>query len=202
MPSFFVTYGKELVSGGITIGMWLLKRRFQSKVVLEYGIPHGFTFMLSQQYVDPKTQEVSPKTLVHTRSFFVRNAGSQPATKVELIFNWEPQHINLWPVRQYESFTDENNRYVMKVENLAPKENLGIEALAVQPGSLPELLSVRCEQAMGVGVPMTQYKAIPMWQVRLYQVLIAFGAASLLYLIITAIQFLVLRTPGGLPSAS
>lgn len=196
--SFLYTYSKELISGAITVCLWVATRVLQPKVNLQYGFPHGFTFLIDQQYVDPATNQQSPRTLVHSRTYLVRNEGNRPATDVQLVFNYKPQHKNLWPVRHFMEDVDQQDRYIMTFDNLAPKEYVSIEALAVQPFTLPELLSVRSEQAVGRRIAVVMYEQFPAWKRRLARLLALIGIGASIYLLMVFIQWLVLKTPGGL----
>jgi hypothetical protein len=194
--TFVETYGKEIVALLVPILTWILNAFFKAKAKLHVALPHQFTFIVQQPLVDPQGNQVSPTQTVKTNSFIIRNAGREPATKVELVFNWEPMCLNLWPVRHYEQHIEPDRRYVLIFDALAPGEVLGVEVLSVN-AELPSLVTVRSAECVAQNIKMYPQPVVST-PVRLAAaILMALGLAAAVYLMILLVQFLVLRTPLG-----
>jgi len=119
--TFLETYGKEIVSLLIPLVTWVLSTFFKTKAKLLLASPHNFTFLVQQPLLGPQGNQISPTQNVYTSSFLIRNAGKETATKVELVFNWKPQCVNIWPLRHYQEHTEPDNRYVMIFDSMSPK---------------------------------------------------------------------------------
>lgn len=194
--SFLGTYGKEIVALLVPIITLMLNSFFKAKAKLQVALPHQFTFIVQQPLLNEEGQQISPTQTVKTNSFIIRNAGRESATKLELVFNWKPMCLNLWPVRHYEEFPQPDGRYVLIFDSLAPGEILGIELLSVN-GSLPDLTTVRSAQCVAENINMYPQPIVSTATRRIAATLIVLGIAAFVYLSIVLIQFLVLRTPLG-----
>ena len=194
--TFFETYGKEIVSLLVPILTWMLNGVFKAKAKLQVALPHQFTFLVQQPLIDAEGKQVSPTQTVQTNSFIIRNAGREPASKVELVFNWKPMCLNLWPVRHYEEHVEPDNRYVLIFDSLAPNEVLGVEVLSVNY-DLPNLVTVRSAECIAQNINMYPQPVVSQSVRVIATVLMALGLAAAVYLAIILVQFLVLKTPLG-----
>ncbi|WP_041463910.1 hypothetical protein [Pelodictyon luteolum] len=194
--SVLETYGKELVALLVPIFTWVFNVFFKAKAKLQVAQPHQFTFLVQQPLINSEGKQVSPAQTVRTNSFIIRNAGRDSATKLELVFNWKPMCINLWPIRHYEEHIEPDRRYVLIFDSLAPGEALGVEVLTVNE-DLPNLVTVRSVQCMAQNINMYPQPVISSTVRRAATVLMALGLAAAVYLGIILLQFLVLRTPLG-----
>ena len=194
--TFFETYGKEIVSLLVPILTWMLNGVFKAKAKLQVALPHQFTFLVQQPLIDAEGKQLSPTQTVKTNSFIIRNAGREPASKVELVFNWKPMCLNLWPVRHYEEHVEPDNRYVLIFDSLAPNEVLGVEVLSVNY-DLPNLVTVRSAECIGQNINMYPQPVVSQSVRVIATVLMALGLAAAVYLAIILVQFLVLKTPLG-----
>lgn len=194
--AFFETYGKEIVSLLAPILTWMLSRFFKAKAKLQVASPHQFTFLVQQPLIDLNGNQVSPTQTVKTNSFIILNNGSEPASKVELVFNWRPMCLNLWPVRHYEEHLEPDNRYVLIFDSLAPNEVLGIEVLSVN-NDLPNLVTVRSAECIAQDINMHPQPVVSQLVRVIATALMALGLAAAVYLAIILVQFLVLKTPLG-----
>ena len=194
--TFFETYGKEIVSLLVPILTWMLNGVFKAKAKLQVALPHQFTFLVQQPLINAEGNQVSPTQTVRTNSFIIRNAGREPASKVELVFNWKPMCLNLWPVRHYEEHVEPDNRYVLIFDSLAPNEVLGVEVLSVNY-DLPNLVTVRSAECIAQNINMYPQPVISQSVRVIATVLRALGLAAAVYLAIVLVQFLVLKTPLG-----
>lgn len=194
--TFIATYGKEIVALLVPVITWVLNVLLKSKVKLQVALPHQFVFLVQQPLLDGEGNQVSPTQTVRTNSFIIRNAGKEPATKVELVFNWKPMCINVWPVRHYEEHLDQDGRYILIFDSLSPTEVLGIEVLSVN-GELPNLITVRSTQCVAQNIEMYPQPIVSSSLRIMVTMLMAIGLAATIYLLIILIQFLVLQTPVG-----
>ena len=194
--TFLENYGKEIVSLLVPLLTWVLNGFFKAKAKLQVALPHQFTFRVQQPLIDGEGKQISPTQSVETNSFIIRNAGREPANKVELVFNWKPMCLNLWPIRHYEEHVEPDNRYVLIFDSLAPGEVLGVEVLSVNQ-DLPNLLTVRSAQCTAQNLNMYPQPVVSN-SVRIgATILMSLGLAAAVYLAIILVQFLVLKTPLG-----
>lgn len=194
--SFFETYGKEIVSFLVPIVTWLLNNFFKGKARLHIAQPHKFTFLVQEPLVNPQGAMVSPSQNVHTNSFLVRNSGRESATKIELVFNWKPMCLNVWPPRHFTEHVEPDNRYVLVFESLSPGEVLGCEVLSVNQ-ELPNLMTVRSDQCVAQFLNMYPQPVVSPRMRTFTSALQALGLAAAVYAAILLVQFLVLKTPFG-----
>lgn len=94
----FKTYGKEIISILVPFITWFLNVGIKAKAKLIWGSPHSFNFLVQEPIRDTEGNIVQPTQMVRTASIRVINIGRETAHKIELVFNWKPQYINLWPV--------------------------------------------------------------------------------------------------------
>ncbi|SDX47456.1 hypothetical protein SAMN05518669_10515 [Variovorax sp. YR634] len=137
-----------------------------------------------------------PVTNVFTASVRLMNLGREPAKKVEVVFNWKPDLLNMWPIRAFEESIDNSRRYIIKFDSFAPKEELRIEVMNVNK-PLPALLTVRCDQCVGQRMDIRWVRALPPAVIGLMQFLCFLGFGTSIYGLILLLQLLVLRTPLG-----
>jgi len=194
--TFFETYGKEIVALLVPLFAWVLNTFLRAKAKLEFALPHQFTFLVQEPLIDPTGKQISPTQTVHTNSFIIRNAGRETATKVELVFNWKPMCVNLWPVRHFEEYNEADGRYVMIFDSLAPGEVLSCEVLSVNT-NLPSLITARSAQCVAQNINMYPQPVVSKRTKIIALILMGLGLATAVYLTILLIQFLVLKTPFG-----
>lgn len=126
----------------------------------------------------------------------MRNSGRETATKLEVVFNWEPMCINVWPLRHFETHRELDGRYVLIFDSLSPGEAVGCEVLSVNR-ELPMLVTVRCDQCVGQSIRMYPQPVVGKGVRAVAVALMALGLATAIYFSIIAVQFLVLGTPYG-----
>lgn len=194
--SFLETYGKEIVALLIPLITYILNNFFKAKAKLLWANPHTFTFLVPEPGVSKEGQQIYPTQTVHTMSHMIKNDGRETATNVELLFNWKPQFINVWPPRHYREQTASDSRYTLIFDSLTPGETIGCELLAINK-DLPSLLIVRCDQCVAKTIVMYPQPVIKNWQRRIGIILSFAGFALFIYLTIVLLQFLVLKTPFG-----
>lgn len=194
--TFLEIYGKEVVALFVPLLTWVLNTFFRAKARLFLANPHTFTFLVQTPLLDPQGNQIAPRQTVHTRSLMVWNAGKETATKVEWVFNWKPLCLNVWPSRHFQEHTEQDNRYVIIFESLAPNEYVGCELMSIN-ADLPVLLTVRSDQCVAQTINMYPQPVASNVRRRIRAVLQFAGLALLVYLAILIVQFLVLKTPLG-----
>ncbi len=194
--AFLETYGKEIVSLLVPLIAWGLNTFFRARARLLFSSPHTFTFLVPEPLRDAQGNQISSSQTVHTRSLVIWNAGKETATKVELVFNWKPLCINIWPSRHFQEHSQADSRYVMIFDSLAPNEYLGCELFSIN-NQLPDMITVRSDQCVAHAINMYPQAFVPSWRRRLGVAFMFAGIALVVYLAIVLLQFLVLKTPIG-----
>ena len=193
---FLQTYAKELFSLFVPLFTWGINRFFKAKAKLVLGNPHRFTYLVQQPLINPQGEVISPTQKVETTSFHLKNDGAETAKGVELVFNWKPACLNIWPSRHMTEHIESDNRYVLMFDNLAPDEVIGCELLAVNSG-LPELIIARCEQCVAQPINMYPQPIAKPWMSRVIIFLGLLGLGTVVYFVLLLLQFLILKTPFG-----
>lgn len=193
---FVNTYGKEIFSLLIPFLVWFLNVGLKGKAKLVWTSPHSFTFLVQEPLLDEQGNALKKTQSVCTASIKVINTGRETANKVELVFNWKPQYINLWPVRHYEQKTDQDSRHILIFDNLSPKEEIGLEVMSIN-ADLPALLVVRSAECMAQNVPLMWIRRTPHWKINISRFLLLVGSSTSVYILIALLQFLALKTPYG-----
>jgi hypothetical protein len=194
--SFAITYLKEIVAFAIPFVAWALSRFFRSKATLILGNPHKFFFIVQQPLKDMEGKLIADRQNACTSSYVIQNTGSEPAKNVELVFNWKPMCVNIWPSRHYEEHIEADGRYALIFASLAPSELIGLELLVVN-ANMPDLITARSEQCIAKQVEMSPAPVVKVWKKRLAIVLLVLGASTSIYIVLLGLQYLILRTPIG-----
>ncbi|CAA0089067.1 Uncharacterised protein [Zhongshania aliphaticivorans] len=194
---FIQHYAKEIFSLVIPLITWFLNNRFKARAKLQLAIPHSFTFIVDEPLRDPDGNVIREKQSVHTASHVISNSGRETATRVELVFNWKPLCINIWPSRHYEQHSEQDGRHVMVFESLAPNEQIGFELLSVN-NDLPALINARSDQCTATTIAMYPQPVESAWKRRLAVTLLFMGFSFAIYLTIILLQFLILANNGGI----
>jgi hypothetical protein len=99
--------------------------------------------------------------LVYNDYYIVQNCGRKCADKVEVVFNYKPQTISIWPQRDYRETTNREGRYILSFDNLAPREFININLLQANT-TPPDLLNLRNPDGVGRQIntrPLQVYSA-------------------------------------------
>jgi hypothetical protein len=184
MTTFLQTYSKEIVSLLAPVLTWVLANFLRARVRLVWSSPHSWNMLLENQ---PIVDGRMP--MVRSASLTFQNLGRETAKNVEIVFNWRPEHSNIWPQRAYDTATNPDGRFIFKFPNLAPKESFGIEIMSFQ-NELPAVVSVRCEQALGQQVQMLPQLVLAKWKIRFLVYLLLAGIGATAYMLYTAIAFI------------
>lgn len=193
---FLSTYGKEIVSILVPFITWFLNVGIKAKAKLIWGSPHFFNFLVQEPIRDSAGNILQPTQMVRTASIRVINTGRETAHQIELVFNWKPQYINLWPVRHYEVHSDQDGRHILIFDNLSPKEEIGIEIMSIN-AELPALLVVRSAECTAQNVQLMWVRYVSPWIRGTALFFMFLGLSAAVYWLVTLVQFLVLKTPYG-----
>ena len=120
-------------------------------------------------------------------SFFIRNDGKDPITGIEVVWNWKPHAINIWPPRPFEPFTDKDGRFSITLKSLSPGEDLLIELIAFG-GKLPDMMSCRCDQSVARHVELNFSERLPRWKEWRVRALTLIGAVAAVYWTLRLLQ--------------
>lgn len=186
-------YGKEIFAIAVPLFTWFLNYFYKSKAKLKAANPHSFSFLIREPLKDEEGNIIQETQIAHTKSFLVRNVGREPATKVEIALNWEPQYFNLWPSRNYITQIHDDGRFFVILESLSPSEMIGIELLSVNR-DLPAILNIRSDQSKAKFVEMQPMETFRPLIINTFRALIVLGFSAAIYLTIQLIQFLILKT--------
>src|SRR5690606_31153750 len=135
-------YGKEIISLIVPLLVWALNYFLRPKAKILLASPHAFTFLVQEPLRDSKGEVVQPSQTVYTQSLQIRSAGKVPISNMEVIFNWKPMYMNLWPPRHYDEVMERDERCTIKFDSLAPGEFFHIELLSIN-NKLPDVLAIR-----------------------------------------------------------
>lgn len=193
MP-FFETYAKEIVSLSIPILTLIIDRFFRLKVKLLRATPHVYTFIVPEPIFNDQGKIIKESQSVNTVSYLIKNAGSLTATGVEIVFNWKPPCVNIWPIRPFDERNAQDGRYVMIFNNLSPGEIIGLELIAVNRDN-PDIVNVRSEQCRAKTIEMYPQPVAPKWKVNLFVFFALLGFGAAIYIVLNVLQFIILKSP-------
>ena len=193
---FIQQYAKEIFALLVPLLTWFLNDRFKARAKLQLALPHSFTFIVQEPLRNSDGEVLREAQSVQTASHVITNSGKETATNVELVFNWKPLCINIWPSRHYEQHTETDGRHVMVFDSLAPGEQIGFELLNVN-SDLPNLINARSDQCTATSIAMYPQPVVALWKRRLAATLLFLGFSFAVYLTILILQFIILARPAG-----
>ncbi|HDL8505635.1 TPA: hypothetical protein PXR55_000933 [Yersinia enterocolitica] len=186
-------YGKEIFAFAVPVFTLLLNKFFKNSAKICYGALHEFTYLIQESLKNPDGEILREVQTVHTLSYVFSNEGREPATNVEIIFNYRPMYLNVWPSRHYELKVDGERRHIMVFDYLAPKEVIRCEMMSIN-SELPSLLSVRCKEGLAKKIGLYPQRIFNPLLINFVRVLIFLGSVSLVYLVIILLQWLLVKT--------
>ena len=124
-------YGKELISVLVTLLTWIADNRLKPRSRLVHSLRHQFTYLIAEPLIDQEGKTVAVAQNAHTAGHTITNTGKETATGVEVVFNWRPPYVNIWPSRHYEEKTAQDGRHSYIFSSLAPSEYIGVELISV-----------------------------------------------------------------------
>jgi hypothetical protein len=124
------------------------------KVKLIWGQKTNFSHVLR-----PKKDGDLP-VRVSTSHYIVQNSGRASAKDIEIVFNYAPDEVSIWPQRAYKLEKNSEGRLIAKLDFLAPKEFIDVFLLSVA-NDLPELLNVKNPEFVGKAVNIGHHQIFP-----------------------------------------
>ncbi|WP_432325241.1 hypothetical protein [Yersinia enterocolitica] len=186
-------YGKEIFAFVVPVFTLLLNKFFKNSAKICYGVLHQFTYLIKEPLKNHDGETLREVQTVHTLSYVFKNEGREPATNVEIIFNYRPMYLNVWPSKHYEVKVDGEGRHIMMFDYLAPQEVIRCEVLSIN-SELPSLLSVRCKEGLAQQIGLYPQKIISSLLLNFVRLLVFLGSVSLVYLVIILLQWLLVET--------
>lgn len=122
---------------------------------------------------------------VITQQIWFQNAGRLPAEDIEIVFNWKPQHLEIWPPRSYQSGALPDGRFGITVPYLTGAEVMTVSMIDTIR-EMPVIVSVRSKSGLGNMVAMAPQRVWPGWM--------TFTAAALMLTGLTTLFYLLLQT--------
>jgi hypothetical protein len=184
---FLALFQKEIISLGFALLTALILWMFRARVRLLWGLTHAFAFMLRPAPPTPEADgsqlPAPPPFLAHSRSLILVNWGRLPATNVEVVFNWRPDNLEVWPPRPFEEIFNPDHRFTVRFANLAPKEQFQIEVLTAH--EMPNVANVRCSECVGTLIPIQPMRVWPKWMYVIFWCLCFLGLAAVVYVVLT-----------------
>ena len=179
MTEFFHEFELRIIAVLCTLlGVWITYL-FRPRSQLVYSFVHRFTFALQ-----PKPNSFG---LAAAAALWVKNVGREPATEVELTFNYKPQFYNLWPARPCETIVDSIvNRYTFKFSSIAPREEFCIHMIS-SGEVLPEIVSFRSKEGIAELVAMRFTQINSKLVVAIIWAFLLLGFATFIYFILLLI---------------
>ncbi|WP_250911631.1 hypothetical protein [Escherichia coli] len=153
-------YGKEIFALFVPIFTLFINKIFKNGAKICYGELHQYSYLINEPLRNAEGEIVKAKQVVHTKSYAFKNEGKEPATNVEIIFNYPPMYVNIWPSRHYTIKSDAEERQVMLFDYLAPHESIRCEVMSINT-DLPALLTVRCKEGIARNITLVPQKTSP-----------------------------------------
>jgi hypothetical protein len=186
---FVKLYSREIVSLLVPVLTAVLAWVMQRPPKVIWSI-HNLRFFLAEETVAVENGPPQKKNhAIRAASVFVQNSGRMAAQGVEIVFNWRPQHFNVWPQREYVEILNPDGRFIVKLSGLGPKEFLGIDVLTIN-AELPDLIQVRSGHGAGTRIQMHPQQIHPRWKLLLAACLMFVGFVALLWALIALLQFI------------
>jgi len=183
------TYSKETFALAGVLLAFVLNRVFRLRPKLIYSVRHSTNYVVDHPLLDQDGKIVQQQQIVSTASIVSHNTGLQAAKNVEFTFNWKPPIYNVFPGRAFSTAHTEMNRWVIKLETLAPGENFAIEIMSINQ-ELPLLSAMRSDDATGKLIAMLPQRVYPTWFNSLVVLELLAGVAATLYLLASLIEWL------------
>jgi hypothetical protein len=156
LPSILEIVPVQLLSLGLATLISIVGYFLKPRVKIIWGQKTNFSHILR-----PK-KEGDTAVRVSTAHYIIQNAGRAPAKDVEIVLNYAPDEVSVWPQRLYELKLNNEQRQILKLEFLAPKEYVEILLLNIR-NDLPDVLSVKSPDCVGKAVNIGYHHIYPKW---------------------------------------
>lgn len=176
MKGYVITGVISIVSG------WVL-RNTEFKPKLCYWFPHNFIYNITLPNGVPY--------IVQTSSITVQNLGRKVSEGIEIVHKTRPDHFQFYPSIPFHEETTTSGEFIIKVDNLGPKEFFTLQVLSFisLPGKAP-LLNIRSKDGAAKQITIQLQRLWPRWLNLIVAGLILVGAGVSVYWLIKGIMVL------------
>jgi len=167
-----------LVATGVVslfVGIFLMNLQPKAKVM--YWSPHSFLFNLPNEDVALQTDALT-----------IQNIGRQAAETVEVVMDAQPDFFQLSPAIPYEQAMMDDDRFVLCISTLGPKEVVTIQLLSYT--RVPQILNIRSVAGQAEFMPFQIQRVYPKWLNAAVGFLIMVGFGFFFYWIVRAVLFI------------
>ncbi|WP_329847725.1 hypothetical protein [Stenotrophomonas hibiscicola] len=172
-------YSKEIAS--ILVGLFGLIGKLAAKPKTSMGWgPRASISHILPPFTDADGNVTDQRPHLTVGSFFISNTGKVPLSEIEIVLNYSPQSLNLWPPRPFSITEIAHGRIAISLPTLSPKDELWFEMVAVN-NTLPNVLSVRSKETVARPITVDLLPVAPRWQIRAIQILSLFGVVAAVY---------------------
>lgn len=171
----------------ITIVTIVLTQVALAKGRLRWANRHNHSFLL------PNAGPNGTQLLVNTQEIWVTNSGRAAVEDIEIVFNWEPQHFEIWNPREFTQAHLPNGRFSLKIPTLAGKEFFSVALLSTMP--LPEIINVRSKTSTAKPFTLLPTRQFPTWFNVIGLALMILGMATAIYGLLAMVSMLWLDSP-------
>jgi hypothetical protein len=190
------TYSKELVAFGLALLASLIQWSLRAKPRLWWSVHSPRAFLHSYKIPRENQPPLDKNDIYNSSSFSLNNSGRATAQDVEIVFNWRPQLLNLWPQRLYTEHENPEGRFIIKIGTLGPKEFIGIDMLSCNR-DLPAIVQVRAAVGSTKNIAMYPQRIFPKWMNMLLMYFTFLGFATSIYFAFVVLQFAIGARSGG-----
>lgn len=166
-----------IATGIVSLIVGLLLQRMKSRPKLLYWVPGSFLFELKD-----------PQIVLRTDSLTIQNDGREPATSVEIVHKYKPDHFQFSTPIAFSEETTPNGEHVIKIPSLGAKEYLNMQLLSHK--QQPVLLNVRSAAGPGQLIQVHLQRLWPKWVQLLSAGLVLIGLGFFLYWLILSVIYL------------
>lgn len=160
-----------LVITGLTA---IAGRIFAARPRIQWGVTNNNHFILPL----PNGQLLS----TYVRNITVANQGRKVAENVEVVLNFEPQHLEHFPHLPITETKNKDGRHVVTIARLNPKEFVNFSMLSAN-GELPLVTYVRCSGYSAKQVNIAPQRVAPKWFIAVALLLILIGFITTIYFV-------------------
>jgi hypothetical protein len=181
----------EVVAVALTFLIAALVRIFR-RGRLAWSISHQHTFIVPPEAPpeQPGDEVVAPPVVlvIHTQDIWVQNTGHSPLSNVEVVLNYAPPHYEVWPQREFEAVRNPDDRLIIKVPSLGPREFFTIVMISRE--ELPLVANVRSSEGVARRVRMGPQQILSRPFIELVRVLLFLGILAAVYIAVRLVQWI------------
>jgi hypothetical protein len=185
MSEFFKS--PQFIAGAIAFGFQILLAImywiFRPRAKVLWAVSHQNNFPM------PATQG-RPPGVICVVQIWVQNDGRSVADKVDIAFEYEPEHLKIDPRRQFEIVEHHGAGHIIRLDHLNPQELVAFSM--IRADALPPLVtSIRWHGGEAKLVPVAPGRTYPMWWIKVRIVMFGIGLFAVLYSVVRVAQFLI-----------